>query len=100
LYTTDSPTAVGADRARSSAENLQPLAHTQLTWLIRVPAPLSAAPSGLAQVEPQARMPLTQGYRTLVLTSRSGGIEPHEEHQHLLRLLSKPDMRFSDVKYS
>jgi hypothetical protein len=23
-----------------------------------------------------------------------------EEHQHLLRLLSNPDMRFSDVKYS
>jgi len=75
--TTARPTAVGAERARSSAENRQPLAHPQLTWRTRVPAPLSAAPSGLAQVESQARMPLTQGNRRRVLTSRAGGMAPH-----------------------
>jgi transposase len=64
-----------ADSALYSAENLQKLAHTQLKWLTRVPATLSEAQAVLAQAEPQAMMPLTEGSRDHVLTSTYGGIE-------------------------
>ena len=37
--TTDGLTSRVADRARSSAANLATLAHTQMTWSTRVPAP-------------------------------------------------------------
>jgi transposase len=76
LHTTYGTTYVVADSALYSAENLQPLAHTQLKWLTRVPATLSEAQSVLAQAEPQARMPLTPGYRSHGVTSTYGGIAP------------------------
>jgi transposase len=75
-HTTDGTTDVVADSALYSTENLQQLAHTQLKWRTRVPATLSAAQSVLAQAEPQAMMPLTQGYRDHVWTSTDGGIAP------------------------
>jgi transposase len=75
VHTTYGTTYLVADSALYSAENLQKLAHTQLKWLTRVAATLSAAQSVLAQAEPQAMMPLTQVYRDYVLPSTDGGIE-------------------------
>jgi transposase len=76
LHPTYGTTYLVADSALYSAENLQTLAQTQLKWLTRVPATLSEAPSVLAHAEPEAMMPLTEGYRYQVLTSTHGGIEP------------------------
>ena len=61
LHTTCSSTSLVADRARESAENLQKLAATSLTWLPRVPAPLHEAQAVLAQADPQPMAPLTEG---------------------------------------
>jgi transposase len=75
LQTTYGTTYLVADSALYSAENLQKLAQTQLKWLTRVPATLSEAQSVLAHAEPEAMMPLAEGYRYHVLTSTYGGIE-------------------------
>jgi transposase len=74
LHTTYGTTYVVADSALYSAEHRQKLAHTQLKWLTRVPATLSEAQSVLAHAEPEAMLPLTEGFRDHVLTSTYGGI--------------------------
>jgi transposase len=50
-----------ADRALSSAANLQQLAETPLKWLTRVPAPLTEAQEVLAQAQPETMAPLAEG---------------------------------------
>jgi transposase len=63
-----------ADRALSTADNLQKLAETQITWMTRVPATVSDAQAALTQAKPQTMAPLTAGYRDHGLTSTSGGV--------------------------
>jgi transposase len=43
LQTTDGTTSLVAESALSSADNLQQLAHTRLTWMTRVPATVREA---------------------------------------------------------
>jgi transposase len=73
--TTYGTTSLVADAALDSEDHLQPLAHTQLQWITRVPATWHAAPSALAQAEPATRLAMTAGYRAHVCTSTSGGVE-------------------------
>ena len=75
LQLTYGMTFLVADRALYSAENLQKLADTNLTWITRVPATLREAQAVLAQADPQTMMPLTEGYRYHVVRSSYGGIE-------------------------
>lgn len=75
LQTTYGTTYLVADSALYSEDNLQKLAHTHMKWITRVPATLSEAQAALAQAEPQAMRPLTEGYYHHVLTSTYGGIE-------------------------
>ena len=75
LQTTYGTTSLVADSALYSADNLQKLAHTHMQWITRVPATLSEAQAALAQAEPQAMLPLTEGYSQHVLTSTYGGIK-------------------------
>jgi transposase len=76
LPITSGSTFLVADRARSSAENLQKLAETRTKWITRVPATLREAQAVLAHAHPQTMTPLTEGYRSRVVPSRSGGVEP------------------------
>ena len=75
LQLTYGMTFLVADSALESAENLQKLADTNLTWITRVPATLGEAQTILAQAAPQTMAPLTEGYRYRVVPSRYGGIE-------------------------
>jgi len=75
LQTTYGAPSLGAERALSSADHLQTLANTPMQWITRVPATLSAAQATLAHADPQARRPLTEGYRSHNLLSTSGGVE-------------------------
>jgi len=68
-------TLLVAASALYSAENLQKLADTNLTWIPRVPATLREAQAILAQAEPQTMTPLTEGYRYQGVRSSYGGIE-------------------------
>jgi transposase len=61
LPTTDGPTFLVADRALSSAENLQQLAETRRQWLTRVPATFRDAQAVLAQADPHTMAPRTEG---------------------------------------
>ena len=63
-----------ADSALSSAENLQKLAETSLTWITRVPATLSEAQEVLAQARPATMAALSEGYRYAVVASSYGGV--------------------------
>jgi transposase len=63
-----------ADSALYSAENLQQFTQTRLKWITRVPATLTAAQDALAQADPQAMLPLMEGYRYQLLASHYGGI--------------------------
>ena len=74
LHTPAPPPYLVADRALSSAENLQKLAEPSLTWIPRVPAPVHEAQAVLAQAKPQTLAPLTEGYRYPVVPSSSGGV--------------------------
>ena len=74
LHTTFSSTYLVADSALESAENLQKLAETSLTWITRVPATLTEAQAVLAQPDPQTMAPLTEGYRYRVVPSSYGGV--------------------------
>ena len=74
LQTTYGPTDLVADRALSSAENLQTLAKTGSTWITRVPATLTAAQDALAHADPGTMEPLGEGYRDHLLTSTYGGV--------------------------
>lgn len=76
-----------ADSALSTADHLQKLAETQITWMTRVPATLSEAQAALAQADPQTMAPLTAGSRFHGLTSTSGGVAQRgrlvdAEHRH------------------
>lgn len=75
LQTTYGTTYLVADSALYSEDNLQKLANTHMKWITRVPATLSEAQSALAQADPQAMIPLTEGYRHHVLTATYGGVE-------------------------
>ena len=75
LQLTYGTTCLVADRALSSAENLQKLAETRLQWITRVPATLREAQAVLAQADPQTMAPLTEGYRSRVVPSSYGGVE-------------------------
>jgi transposase len=88
LHTTSSPTYLVADSALYSAENLQKLADTSLTWITRVPATLTEVQEVLAQVQPETMTPLSEGYRYAVLVSRYGGVAQrwvliYSEHRQL-----------------
>jgi transposase len=72
-HTTPTPTYLVADSALYSEENLHKLAETSLQWLTRVPATLTAAQEVLGQANPQTMAPLTEGYRSHVVPSSSGG---------------------------
>jgi transposase len=74
-HTTDGSTYLVADRALYREDNLQTLAETKVTWMTRVPATLSAAQTARAQAHPQTMAPLTEGYRSHVLPSTSGGVQ-------------------------
>jgi Transposase len=74
LHTPFSSTYLVADSALYSAENLQKLAETRLTWITRVPATLTEAQAVLAQADPQTMAPLTEGYRYRVVPSSYGGV--------------------------
>ena len=75
LHTTYGVSYLVADSALYSAANLQTLAQTAMKWISRVPATLSEAQATLAQVDPQALAPLTEGYRYAESTSTYGGVE-------------------------
>jgi transposase len=100
LHLTYGTTYLVADSALYSEENLQKLADTGSKWITRVPATLTAAQVALAQVDPAAMAPLTEGYRYYVLETTYGGVVQrwllmYSEHrrpqaqrtvdQHLLR---------------
>lgn len=85
LHTTYGMTYVVADSALSSDENLQELAKTQIKWITRVPATLREAQAALAQADPPAMQPLTEGYRYPALPSTSGDVE-----QRWLLIASEP----------
>ena len=74
LHTTVNPTYLVADSALYSAENLQKLAETSLTWITRVPATLHESQAVLAQADLQTMTPLTEGYRYRVVPSSYGGV--------------------------
>jgi transposase len=76
-----------ADSALYNADNLQKLAETQIKWMPRVPATLSAAQAALAQADPQTMAPLPAGYRYHGLPSTYGGVAQrwmlvYSEHRH------------------
>ena len=71
---TPTPPYLVADSALYSAENLHKLAETSLKWITRVPATLHEAQAILAQADPQTMAPLTEGYRSHVVPSSSGGV--------------------------
>ena len=75
LHTTYGATYLVADSALYSEDNLAKLAQTAIKWITRVPATLSEAQAALAQANPQAMAPLTEGYRYQELTSTYGGVE-------------------------
>jgi transposase len=85
LPTTYATTYRGAESALSSAANLQQLAETHITWMTRVPATLSDAQAALAQAEAHTMAPLTEGERSRVGPSPSGGGE-----QRWVRIDSEP----------
>jgi transposase len=74
LHPTSNPTALVADSALYSADNLQKLAETSLTWITRVPATLTEAQEVLAQAQPATMPPLQEGYRARSLLSTYGGV--------------------------
>jgi transposase len=76
LHTTYGMPCLVADSALYSAENLPPLAETQMKWIPRVPATLSEAQAALAQANPPTMAPLMEGYRYHELTSTYGKVEP------------------------
>jgi transposase len=85
--TTYGITSLGAESALYNADNLQKLAETQLQWITRVPATVSAAQAALAQADPQTMAPLSAGYRSQGLTSTYGGVAQRwmvvsSEHRH------------------
>src|SRR5262245_45621663 len=63
LQTTYVTTDLVADSALYREANLQQFANTQLKWMTRVPATLSAAQAVLRQADPQTMTPLADGYR-------------------------------------
>src|ERR671915_501670 len=62
LQTTYGTTYLVADSALYSEDNLQKLANTHMKWITRIPATVSEAQSALAQADPQAMIPLMEGY--------------------------------------
>jgi transposase len=72
--TTYGTTDLVADRALDRATNLQQLAKTQIKWMTRVPATLPDAHATLAQADLQTMAPLTDGYRSHLWSSTSGGV--------------------------
>jgi transposase len=75
-HTTYGTTDRGADRALDRETNLQPLAKTQSTWMTRVPATLHDAQATLAQADLQTMAPRTDGDRSHLWSSTSGGVAP------------------------
>jgi transposase len=75
LHITYGTTYLVADSALYSAETLQQLSHTPMHWITRVPATLSEAQAALVQADPQAMLPLMEGYRYPELASTYGGVE-------------------------
>jgi transposase len=63
-----------ADSALYRAENFQQFTQTSLTWITRVPATLTEAQDMLATADPEAMLPLMEGYRYQLHTSHDGGI--------------------------
>src|SRR5687767_11080034 len=74
IHTTYHPTSLVADSALYSADNLQKLADTSITWITRVPATLTEAQEVLTQANPQTMSPLQAGYRYRVVTSHYGDV--------------------------
>jgi transposase len=74
LQTTYGTPYLVADSALSSEANLQPLAKTPIKGMTRVPATLHDAQATLAQADLQTMAPLTDGYRSHLLSSTSGGV--------------------------
>ena len=74
LHTTYGATSLVAESARYREANLQPLAETPIKWITRVPATVSEAQAALAHANPQTMMPLSEGYRSQLLHSTSGGV--------------------------
>jgi transposase len=74
LHLTYGTTYLVADSALYSEANLQKLADMGSKWITRVPATLTAAQVALAQVDPAAMAPLTEGYRYHALETTYGGV--------------------------
>jgi transposase len=86
LRITYGTTYLVADSALYSEANLQKLAQTPRPWITRVPVTLSEARAALVQADPQAMLPLVEGYRYQELASTYGGVEQrwvliHSEHR-------------------
>jgi transposase len=74
LQTTYGTTSLVADSALYSAENLQKLGETGITWITRVPATVTDAQEALAHAHPDTMEPLGEDYRYHVLASTYGGV--------------------------
>jgi hypothetical protein len=92
-----------ADSALYREANLQQFANTQLQWMTRVPATVSAAQAMLGQADPQMMTPLADGDRDHVVPSTSGGVEPRwvlmhsaPSHPHAQHTVHKPWLRQGD----
>jgi len=74
LHLTYGTTYLVADSALYSEANLHKLADTGSQWITRGPATLTAAQAVLAQANPEAMAPLTDGYRYHVVEVTYGGV--------------------------
>jgi transposase len=74
LQATYGTTSLVADSALYSAENLQKLGETGITWITRVPATVTEAQEALPQAHPDTMEPLGEDSRDHVLASTYGGV--------------------------
>jgi transposase len=74
LQTTYGTTYLVADSALYSAENLQKLGETGITWITRVPATVTEAQEVLAHANPDTMTPLAEDYRYHGLAATYGGV--------------------------
>jgi transposase len=101
--TTYGTTYLVAESARYREANLQRVANTQIKWMPRVPATVRDAQAVLGQTDPQTMTPLADGYRSRVMPSTDGGVEPHwglidsaQRHSHAQHTVHQPLLKQGD----
>jgi hypothetical protein len=104
LHTTYGTTSLVADSALYREANRQQVAHTQLTWMTRVPATVRDAQAVLRQADPQMMTPLADGYRSRVRPSTDGGvaqrwvlIDSAQRHPHAQHAVNTPWLTHGDT---